>query len=122
LLFWIRNSPSTRSGFAGLQIKQTESVTIAEKRSEVTHCSRVTVFMPSNRYGTIFSFMYTRAGAAVAIAASPPDAAVGVLFSVCGARGVALELIVGWGEVMKDGEEGFGSRSASYFSPKMRIR
>jgi hypothetical protein len=78
--------------------------------------------MPSNRYGTIFSFMYTRAGAAVAIAASPPDAAVGVLFSVCGARGVALELIVGWGEVMKEGEDGFGSRMACYFSPKMRIR
>ena len=28
-----------------------------------THCSLVTVFIPSSRYGTIFSFRYTRAGA-----------------------------------------------------------
>lgn len=29
----------------------------------MTYCSFVTFFIPSSRYGTIFSFMYTRAGA-----------------------------------------------------------
>lgn len=105
LLFLIRYSPRTFSGFCGLEhMAHRQSTCTLVHPSELceTYCSLAISFKPSSRYGVIFSFKYVRAGAPPATlgrtlsspAGFPPVVVDELWVSAELPMGVVLELIV----------------------------
>lgn len=105
LLFLIRYSPRTFSGFCGLEhMAHRQSTCTLVHPSELceTYCSLAISFNPSSRYGVIFSFKYIRAGAPPATLGRtlsspegfPPVVVDELWVSAELPMGVVLELIV----------------------------
>lgn len=130
LLFLIRYSPRTFSGFCGLEnTAHRQSTCTLVHHSELceTYCSLAISFNPSSRYGVIFSFKYIRAGAPPATLgrtlSSPagfPPVAAGVVDELWVSAelpmGVVFELIVAVFGRCEEVRKGYGVVCAGVWS------